>query len=161
MPSPYPFTIAGYRLRQGSPQDRAPLVACMEQNYRELDAAQPLDHIATTVDRYLSQQTPLWWVDAADDRAAGDPPAGCLWLGQATDQRTGELHPYVLLLYVYPHHRRRGLATALVQVAHQWAKDQGHRQVSLQVFSTNQAAQALYTKLGYQPEAILMTHRLP
>lgn len=163
MPSPYSFAIAGYRLRQGSPLDRGPLVACMEQNYRELDAAQPLDHIAATVDRYLSRQTPLWWAETTDwtDLDQGDAPAGCLWLGQATDQRTGELHPYVLLLYIDPRHRRRGLATALVQVAHQWAKDQGHRQVSLQVFSTNRAAQALYAKLGYQTEAILMTHRLP
>jgi ribosomal protein S18 acetylase RimI-like enzyme len=83
-----------------------------------------------------------------------------LWLGLATDQRSGVLHPYILLLYVAPDHRRRGIATALLTVAHQWAQQQGHRQITLQVFSDNQAAQALYTTLGYQPEAILMKQEL-
>jgi len=84
----------------------------------------------------------------------------CIWLGQATDQRTGLLHPYILLLYVHPNHRRQGIATALLETAHQWAKAQGYSQVSLQVFSSNHAAQALYQKLGYEPEAILMKRGL-
>jgi ribosomal protein S18 acetylase RimI-like enzyme len=85
---------------------------------------------------------------------------GCIWLGQATDQRTGQLHPYVLLLYVHSHHRRRGLATALLDTAHQWAITAGYQQITLQVFSDNGAAQALYQKLGYQPEALLMKRAL-
>ncbi|TVP68605.1 MAG: GNAT family N-acetyltransferase [Leptolyngbya sp. LCM1.Bin17] len=155
------FSVTGYRLRQGSPLDRATLVIFMQRHYIELDAEQSLGPMAATVDRYLSRDTPLWWVEADEPDASGQSnPVGGLWLGQATDQRTGVKHPYVLLLYVAPLHRRRGVATALMQVAHQWAKDQGYGQVSLQVFSHNQAAQALYQKLGYQPEAILMKRQL-
>ncbi|MBE9156078.1 GNAT family N-acetyltransferase [Nodosilinea sp. LEGE 06152] len=154
------FALPGYRLRVGSSLDRATVVKFMERTYSELNPHQPIGHLADTVDRFLSRATPLWWIDEAiADHAAG-PVAG-LWLGQATDQRTGLLHPYALLLYVVPAHRRRGLATALLKVAHHWAQQQGHRQISLQVFSDNQAAQALYTSLGYQSEAILMKKELP
>ncbi len=152
------FSVVGYRLRQRSPLDRATLVTFMERHYAELDAEQPLGHMAATVNHYLSRDTPLWWVEA--DAPVQSNPVGSLWLGQATDQRTGVKHPYVLLLYVAPPHRRRGVATALMQMAHQWAKEQGYGQVSLQVFSHNRAAQALYQKLGYQPEAILMKRQL-
>ena len=150
------FALPGYKLRVGSTRDRATVVKFMERTYSELDPHQPTGHIAATVDRYLSRDTPLWWVDAESTAA----PVGSIWLGQATDQRSGVLHPYVLMLYVAPNHRRRGLATALLTVAHQWAQQQGHRQISLQVFSDNQVAQALYTSLGYQPEAVLMKKEL-
>ncbi|PSN06739.1 GNAT family N-acetyltransferase [filamentous cyanobacterium CCT1] len=154
------FALLGYRLRIGSTLDRATVVKFMERTYTELNPHQPIGHLADTVDRYLSRDTPLWWIDEADAAPAAGPVAG-LWLGQASDQRTGRLHPYALLLYVVPAHRRRGLATALLTMAHQWAQQQGHRQISLQVFSDNRAAQALYTSLGYQPEAILMKKEWP
>ncbi|MGB3200260.1 MAG: GNAT family N-acetyltransferase [Nodosilinea sp.] len=146
------FALPGYRLRLGSTLDRATVVKFMERTYTELNPHQSIGHLAATVDRYLGRETPLWWVTPDDDTAA---IAG-LWLGQATDQRSGVLHPYVLLLYVLPEHRRRGIATALLTVAEAWAQQQGHHQISLQVFNHNQAAQALYKHLGYQPEAVLM-----
>ncbi|MBE9137565.1 GNAT family N-acetyltransferase [Nodosilinea sp. LEGE 07088] len=150
------FAVPGYNLRSGSTRDRATIVKFMERTYAELDPHQPMGHLAATVDRYLSRDTPLWWVTPTHDAA---PIAG-LWLGQATDQRSGVLHPYVLLLYVTPNHRRCGIATALLTVAEAWAQHQGHGQISLQVFSHNPAAQALYAHLGYQPEAILMKKEL-
>ena len=154
-----PFPISGYNLRLGSPLDRAMLVKFMERNYRELGSDPPPKHLAATVDRYLSCETPLWLVEGSKV-SGGRGAIACIWLGQATDQRTGLLHPYVLLLYVHPDHRRRGIATALLEIAHQWAQAAGHSQVSLQVSSSNHAAQALYQKLGYEPEAILMKRGL-
>ena len=156
--SQFSFSIPGYQLQVGSPIDRAKVVQFMQRNYAELDASQPRHHIAATVDRYLSRETPLWWVMTDDYPTVST--IGCLWLGQATDQRLGIVHPYVLLLYVDPQHRRRGVATALLHIAHQWARLEGNQQISLQVFSDNPLAQALYRKLGYQPEAILMKKRL-
>jgi ribosomal protein S18 acetylase RimI-like enzyme len=153
------LNVPGYQIRVGSTLDRALLVKFMQRNYAELDASQPRHHIAATVDRYLSRDTPLWWV-YADQGDGADAPVGCIWLGQATDQRQGVVHPYVLLLYVDPGHRRRGIATALLNTAHSWARAEGDGQISLQVFSDNIAAQALYEKLGYQPEAILMKKSL-
>ena len=154
------FDIPGYSLRLGSPLDRTTLVKFMERTYAELGDHPPLKHLATTVDRYLSRETPLWLVEISNARQTANIPVGCIWLGQATDQRTGQLHPYVLLLYVHSQHRRRGLATALLDTAHQWASREGHQQITLQVFSDNGAAQALYQKLGYVPEAILMKRAL-
>lgn len=151
------FAVPGYSLRAGSTLDRATVVKFMERTYAELAPHQPIGHLAATVDRYLSRETPIWWVIPTN----GTAPIAGLWLGQATDQRSGILHPYVLLLYVAPDHRRQGIATALFTVAHQWAQQEGHRQISLQVFSNNQAAQTLYTHLGYQPEAVLMKKELP
>jgi GNAT superfamily N-acetyltransferase len=158
-PTQVSFSVPGYQIRVGSPLDRATLVKFMQRNYAELDASQPRHHVAATVDRYLSRDTPLWWVQVADDSST-DSPVGCLWLGQATDQRRGMVHPYVLLLYVDRHHRRRGIATALLHTAHHWARAEGDGQISLQVFSDNLAAQALYRKMGYQSEAILMKKQL-
>jgi GNAT superfamily N-acetyltransferase len=158
-PTQFSFALPGYHIRAGSPLHRATLVKFMQRNYAELDARQPGRHVAATVDRYLSKDTPLWWVDVAADGGA-DSPVGCIWLGQATDQRQGMVHPYVLLLYVDPQHRRRGIATALLHTAHHWARSEGDRQISLQVFSDNPAAQALYCKMGYEPEAILMKKHL-
>jgi ribosomal protein S18 acetylase RimI-like enzyme len=135
------------------------VVKFMQRNYVELDADQPRHHIAATVDRYLSRDTPLWWAEVTDGEISHSA-VGCIWLGQATDQRQGILHPYILLLYVDPRHRRRGIGTALMHVAHHWAKSEGNRQISLQVFSDNPAAQALYRKLGYRSEAILMKKSL-
>jgi GNAT superfamily N-acetyltransferase len=153
------FALAGYSLRVGSTLDRAIVVKFMERTYSELNPQQPISHLAATVDRYLGRETPLWWVTTTANPS--DSPVAGLWLGQATDQRSGVLHPYVLLLYVVPDHRRRGIAMALLMVAETWAQQQGHRQISLQVFSDNQAAQALYTSLGYQPEAVLMKKEWP
>ena len=152
-------SLPGYQLRAGSPVDRAALVKFVQCNYAELDTDQPRYHIATTVDRFLSRETPIWWVDTAHQNHP-EEPVGCIWLGHATDQRRGLLHPYVLLLYVAPQHRRLGIATALLQVAHHWAQSEGHDQISLQVFHDNSAAQALYQKMGYHPEAILMKRSL-
>ncbi|MFM7470130.1 MAG: GNAT family N-acetyltransferase [Nodosilinea sp.] len=154
------FSLPGYHIQTGSPLDRSRLVRVMECNHQELTANGSSLSMAATVDRYLSSQTPLWWIwPAASQEQPGvesSEVVACLWLGQAIDQYNGLPHPYVLLLYVSPHHRRRGLATALLQVAHSWAKDQGYSQISLQVWTNNQPAQALYRKLGYQPQAILM-----
>ena len=149
----------GYHLRLGSPLDRATLLKFMEYTYQELGDDLPLKHLATTVDRYLSCDTPLWMVERPGARGSAIA-VGCIWLGQASDQRSGLLHPYVLLLYVQPDHRRQGLATALLHTAHQWATGEGHRQISLQVFSQNTPAQALYRKLGYYSEALLMKRPL-
>lgn len=154
------FALPGYRLRVGSTRDRATVIKFMERTHSEFAPQQSTGHIAATVDRYLGRDTPLWWVDVDAPAGSAASPVGAIWLGQATDQRSGVLHPYVLMLYVAPEHRRRGIATALLAVAHQWAQQQGHGQISLQVFSDNPAAQALYQSLGYYPEAILLKKEL-
>ena len=83
-----------------------------------------------------------------------------MWLGNAIDQQQGDRHSYVLALYVAPDHRRRGIATALLQQAQGWATARGDRQMGLQVFAANPGAIALYRKLGYQTHALWLTKSL-
>lgn len=155
------FPVPGYRLQVGSGLDRALLVKFMQHTYGEISPGSELAHLSETVEQHLSRETPLWWVYSLDPASedAGQPIA-CLWLGNATDQRSGDRHAYLLLLYVAPAHRRRGIATALLEVAHGWASQRGDRQIALQVFSTNQPALALYEKLGYRPYSLLMMRSL-
>lgn len=151
--------VPGYSLRQGATLDRALLVKFMRRAHTEISPNQPLTHLAATVEQHLSRDTPLWWVDV-DPLAPSAAPVACLWLGNAVDQRSGERHAYVLLLFVEPQHRRRGLATALLQHGHRWAQQRGDRQVALQVLSSNEPALKLYQKLGYTPDSVLMTRPL-
>jgi ribosomal protein S18 acetylase RimI-like enzyme len=141
---------SGYTIKLGSSLDRAALLKFMRLTYGELFPTAPLGHLATTVDRYFSAATPLWWLDDGSDTV------GCLWVGTAIDQVLGDAHPYVFLLYVKPAHRRQGLARALMAQLEIWARARGDRQIGLQVFASNPAAIDLYQSLGYEIQAITM-----
>lgn len=53
-------------------------------------------------------------------------------------------------LLVAERYRRRGIARALLDAAHRWARDQGVDQFELNVYEFNQGAIALYERLGYR-----------
>lgn len=155
-------------MRQGSTLERALLLKFMHRTYRELSAQDDLAHLAITVEHYFSPETPLWWVElpsAATPIAplSGFPstrhtvlPIACLWVGTAIAQLNGDRHAHVFLLYVDPAHRRQGIGKALMAQAEQWAQARGDRQISLQVFQTNQPAVTLYQQLGYQVQSLWM-----
>ncbi|ERN41069.1 acetyltransferase [Rubidibacter lacunae KORDI 51-2] len=148
MPS-LPF---GYHLRSGSGRDRALLVKFMQQTYEELfPDLQDFSHLAQTVERYWSPQTPLWWVVTT---AAA--PAACAWAGTAVDQVSGDRYTHLFLLYVAADHRRRGIGTLLLAEVLAWARARGDRQVGLQVFADNQPALSLYERLGFRTQSLLM-----
>lgn len=160
---------SSYRLVVGSNLDRALLVKFLHRTYQELCPHAGLAHLAETVEQYFSGTTPLWWIEYLDN---GEPPpytpgllprrssqsidntVGCLWMGTAVDQCQGDRHSHIFILYVDPAHRRQGLGTWLMEQAETWARKQGDRQISLQVFVTNQAALNLYNALGYHPQSL-------
>ena len=148
----------GYRLRRGKQGDLALLIAFMHRALMELGAGDNLGQVTAAVDTHLAPNTPIWWVD----RPVGEvpDPIACLWLGNAQDQRQGDRHAYVLLLYVDPVHRRRGLATALLDQAEAWAQQRGDRQIGLQVFPDNAAAMALYRQRGYDTASLWLAKPL-
>jgi GNAT superfamily N-acetyltransferase len=120
---------------------------------------QDYHHLESTVDRYLSIDTPLWFVTT--NKADRDPvKIACLWLGIAIDQVTGIRHPNTFLIYVDPAHRRQGIGRALMQHAETWSKEQGYIQIGLQVFTDNQPAIDLYQQLGYRATSISMIRSL-
>ncbi len=181
LPSELP---AAYRLRVGSPLDRALLLQAMQQTYEELYPGQAFNHLSSTIEAYLSPETPLWWIEhegqpEADRTTAGSPilspvlpslprrglvprssPVGSLWMGTAIDQVSGQRHSHIFLLYIAPEHRRLGLGRYLMDHAEAWAKARGDRHISLQVFAHNQPALRLYQRLGYQTQSIALIKNL-
>lgn len=163
--------LPGYCIRSGSTLDRALLVKFMRLTYQDMFPQQDFSHLVQTVEQYLSSQTPLWWVDFIPEGEnntgkneyspiSRSSPVGCLWMGNAVDQVSGSRHAHIFLVYVTPQHRRRGVGTALMEHAQNWAKDRGDRQIGLQVFPANTGALNLYHHLGYQTQSLWMIKSL-
>lgn len=168
--------LPGYCIRSGSTLDRALLVKFMRLTYQDMFPQQDFSHLTQTVEQYLSSRTPLWWVDfvGQDFVEPGEnntkeqeyspftlsSPVGCLWMGNAVDQVSGTRHAHIFLVYVAPQHRRRGLGTALMQHAQNWAINRGDRQIGLQVFPANTGAVNLYNHLGYKTQSLWMIKSL-
>lgn len=151
---------SGYEIKSGSPGDQALLVKFMYLTYKEMFPTQDnFSHLAETVNQYLGKQTPLWWVIPSKSSRQQEA-VGCIWLGKAIDQVTGLRTTHIFLLYVLPQYRRQGIATALMKQAQSWAIEQGDRQISLMVYSSNQQALKLYQSLGYQQQSMLMFKEL-
>ena len=152
-----------YQLTTGSAIDLATLLKFLQITYQELyPHQQDYQHLQLTVDRYLSSETPLWFVTTPETpQMSGDIAAkiACLWIGIAIDQIDGIRHPNIFLIYVNPVYRRQGIGRALLQYAEAWARAQGYTQIGLQVFATNQPAIDLYQQLGYQARSISMMQK--
>jgi len=159
----------GYCLQSGSSLDRALLLKFMQRAYTEIIGEGQFAHLSLTIDSYLSTETPLWWVEL-DNPTTEDAvnilpgrslkPIACLWLGVSIDQIHGDRHANIFLLYVAPEHRRKGIATALMQLAEAWARQRGDRQIALQVFQVNKTAFELYQALGYKTQSLWMVKPL-
>lgn len=145
-----------YCIRRGSSNDKALLLNLLNLAYQELFPQQSdFSHLSQTLERYYSAKTPLWWVRLQDSSPETLPIAG-LWMGNATDQVTGDRYTHIFLLYVKPAYRRQGIATALLEKAQTWARNRGDRQIGLQVFGNNQPALSLYQGLGFQAQSFFM-----
>lgn len=81
--------------------------------------------------------------------------------GGLVGQATIDLAPYgvaSLGMLVHSGWRRRGVGQALVEAAVVVAGDHGCHKVSLQVWPHNEAARALYRKVGFVEEGRLLRH---
>jgi ribosomal protein S18 acetylase RimI-like enzyme len=148
--------LINYQPIVGSSSDVPTLLRFLQITYQELyPQQQDYRHLQSTVDRYFSAETPLWFVTTSNSTKVA-----CLWLGIAIDQVTGIRHPNIFTIYVDPDYRRQGIGRALMGHAEVWAKAQGYTQIGLQVFIDNQPAIDLYQQLGYQPRSISMMREL-
>ncbi|MDY6783500.1 MAG: GNAT family N-acetyltransferase [Cyanobacteriota bacterium] len=155
----------GYHWLEGTGKDRALLVRFLARSYQEFfPETNDFSHLATTVERYFSAETPLWWVERENESTSDSnlhrPKIACLWMGNAIDQVVGDRYAHIFLLYVAPEYRRRGIGSALMEQAQNWARARGDRQIGLQVFCNNEAALKLYRRLGYQTRSLLMVRKL-
>lgn len=133
------------------------MVKFMQQTYREFAPQAELAHLPQTISQFFGRATPLWFVELEPSPVH---PLGCLWLGNAVDQLQGDRYTHVLLIYIDPAHRRRGLGRALIGHAETWACQRGDRQLGLQVFQANLPAVQFYQALGYQTQVLGMVKSL-
>ena len=105
-----------------------------------------------TLERALAAPAP----DAALLVAELDAPGvvGVAYAHAATDYFTGERHAHLGILAVAEAAEGRGVGRALLDAVDAWARAQGHRFVTLNVFATNARARAVYERAGYAPDTL-------
>jgi RimJ/RimL family protein N-acetyltransferase len=81
---------------------------------------------------------------------------GRLSLGR--DPHPASRHVADLGLMVSVEHRRRGIGTALLREAVEWARTAGVRKLELHVFPHNEAAILLYESFGFRREGLRRGH---
>jgi RimJ/RimL family protein N-acetyltransferase len=97
-----------------------------------------------------------------DERSAhlvaveGDAVVGSLSIRREDHPATW--HVATLGMFVVASHRGRGIGTALMEEAVAWARRFGVERVELTVYPHNEAAIALYRKLGFVEEGRLVRH---
>ncbi len=144
-----------YRCWAGRHSEQTLLLQFMRRAYQELCPMDSLEHLNQTVEQLWSDQAGFWFIEPTLPTRSGEAQ-GCLWLGNAIDQVSGDRYTHIFLLYICPAYRRRGLGTALMQQAEAWAIGQGNKQVGLHVLVNSVAAHALYIHLGYAPQATFL-----
>jgi ribosomal protein S18 acetylase RimI-like enzyme len=85
---------------------------------------------------------------------------GFLHLQTQKDFFTGVLNCHIGDLVVAEGHDGRGVGSALIAYAEQWAREHRCRHVTLSVFPGNERARALYARFGYGDELIRMAKLL-
>ena len=113
------------------------------------------------------------WRDAADERrylrAIRRYPNAAVFVAEeggqivgrlsiARDQHPASRHVADLGLMVAASHRRRGIGTALLDAAVDWARRSGVTKLELHVFPWNSGAIALYEKFGFEREGYRKAH---
>jgi RimJ/RimL family protein N-acetyltransferase len=86
----------------------------------------------------------------------GDRIVGRLSLSR--DPHPASRHVADLGLMVAVSHRRRGVGTALLHAAAEWAREAGVRKLELHVFPWNEPALGLYENFGFEREGYRRRH---
>lgn len=79
---------------------------------------------------------------------------GAVCLTTQVDYFTHERLAHIEVLAVDPAAQGRGVARALMDAAETWAREQGSRRISLNVWAQNERARGLYEHLGYAAETM-------
>jgi GNAT superfamily N-acetyltransferase len=79
---------------------------------------------------------------------------GFVYLERLQDYYTLEAHGHVGILAITEAAAGKGVGSALMRAAEAWAREQGYRKLTLNVFEENRTARAVYDHLGYTPETL-------
>ncbi|XP_041816990.1 N-acetyltransferase family 8 member 3-like [Chelmon rostratus] len=107
---------------------------------------------------YLSRPDDCYWVAEAEIDGRAQIMGMVAVIGkQSGEKRYGELFRMI----VSPLCRRTGLGVRLTQTVIDFCKERGFSEVVLETSSTQTAAMALYTKLGFRQVSSLVGTRVP
>jgi GNAT superfamily N-acetyltransferase len=103
---------------------------------------------------------------AADARlwVAEDPHGpllGAVYAEEATDYFTQEAHGHLGILVVAESAEGHGVGRALLAKVEEWARERAYRFLTLNVFSGNERARAVYERAGYRPDTVRYSKVLP
>lgn len=104
---------------------------------------------------YIAADDKAVFVAERDGRVVG---AVCIRIEHMPRSAALQAREYAYLerVAVADESRRQGVGQALIERAHQWARDRGVDMVELHVKGFNEKAIGLYRKLGYEPKRLEM-----
>jgi GNAT superfamily N-acetyltransferase len=85
---------------------------------------------------------------------AGERRVGFALVEELRDYFTLERHGHVGILAVTAGAEGRGVGGALLRAAEAWARDRGFRTLTLNVFSGNRHARAVYEHMGFEEDTV-------
>lgn len=129
-----------------------------------------LTGVATWRDRAAAEQAVRSWVadslDAADPAkrpvvvaVADETVVGFVTVG-TRPHWAGEVDAYVGELIVDEQATGHGVGRALMAAAEGWARDAGHRRLSIETGAANVVARDFYAALGYADEEVVLSREL-
>lgn len=131
---------AAIRIRPADDRDRLPLAELFAA------VAEERDGIATEPPVDVERRAKSWRLDGSLVAVDGDEIVGSLFV-DATGHGFGEIGMTVARDW-----RGRGVGSALMAAAIEWAHERDLHKLSLSVFAHNEAAIALYRKFGFVEE---------
>lgn len=174
----FALLVTEWRRRGGSGVDRVSGMEIVVRRYQPSDRSAVLG----LVGRFTEFEAPAWRsrrrIDQAnydalsqsvDSPAEGEAVfaaergglfAGFVHLQTKTDHFTGEAVGYVADLAVPPSSEGTGVAARLLDRAADWARDEGFRLLTLDVFDRNDRAKRLYEKQGFERDTVQYTRQV-
>ncbi|HEX2781452.1 MAG TPA: GNAT family N-acetyltransferase [Gemmatimonadaceae bacterium] len=143
-------TAAEYAVRRATRADMATIVRQRCAIFEEAGRTQYLELVERNFAAWLAERldaTYFHWLAEGEGRPVGG--AGLLlldWPPSPRDPRGGI--GYVYNVYVEPAHRRRGVARAVLEALHAWARE---RELGAVALHATDAGRPLYEALGYTP----------
>jgi ribosomal protein S18 acetylase RimI-like enzyme len=123
--------------------------------------AEALSRSAAEFDKLLPNgpDTPgnhLYSILASPEPGSPPFPIGMIWIAALPERRQAFIYDFV----IDPPYRRKGYGAQALRAVEAEVRALGLASIGLHVFGHNHAAQALYTKLGYEITNVNMAKRL-
>jgi RimJ/RimL family protein N-acetyltransferase len=142
------MTDARFEIRPGRDEDRIPLALVFAA------VAEERDGIGTEPPVDIDARAASWTLDGTIVAVAGGEVVGSIHV-DASRHGFGEIGMAIAREW-----RGRGVGSALMAAAIEWARERGLHKLSLGVFAHNAAGIALYRKFGFVEEGRRVKHYL-